>query len=166
MNTQKTTIISGNFHNTTDERAPYADNLNTILSILLITIILLSICAFCYQIANSGGEEHYIIKNYSPNNTKINRLINLGIISTIVITDKNKQEYTQDDCCICLNNLVIHDSIHVLPCKHYFHNNCIKPWLFEKLTCPLCKFHLINDIEETNESLETNENQIIRIEVI
>lgn len=162
MNTPNTTIISNMFHNATKKGTPYPTNVNTILSILLITVIVLSICAFCYQIANSGGEDRYMVNNYSPNNIKINRLINLGIISTIIITDNNKPEYSHDDCCICLNEVIIHDSIYLLPCNHHFHKDCIRPWLLEKQTCPLCKLDLINYIEESTAS---NTNPI-RIELV
>jgi hypothetical protein len=35
---------------------------------------------------------------------------------------------TNDDCVICLNNLI--SSVCVsLPCGHYYHNNCITEWL-------------------------------------
>lgn len=164
MNT--TTIRSVVFHNITNITKSHDDKLNTLVCSIIISFIICYVCVFCYQIAHNGSDDHYIINNYSPNKAKINRLINSGVILTININDENEIEYTQDDCCICLSEMIIDDTIHILPCKHYFHDNCIKPWLFEKLTCPLCKFDLINDIEETNESLETNENQIIRIEVI
>lgn len=32
-------------------------------------------------------------------------------------------------CPICQENLVVHDKMQELPCKHTFHPPCLKPWL-------------------------------------
>lgn len=32
----------------------------------------------------------------------------------------------------------------MLPCSHYFHKNCLKPWFKYQKDCPTCRF----DIEE------------------
>lgn len=48
---------------------------------------------------------------------------------------------TRDICGICVDEYTKNDPIVVLPCKHYFHTECIRHWLCnEKVTCPLCRF--------------------------
>ena len=43
-------------------------------------------------------------------------------------------------CSICLDSFKEGDRISVLPCKHAFHYDCIKPWLGEaNACCPVCK---------------------------
>lgn len=43
-------------------------------------------------------------------------------------------------CSICLDPFKEGDHISVLPCKHAFHYDCIKPWLGEaNACCPVCK---------------------------
>ncbi|KAJ2853421.1 hypothetical protein J3B02_003149, partial [Coemansia erecta] len=54
------------------------------------------------------------------------------------------------------------DSVTRLPCKHYFHHGCIKPWLELHNTCPMCRFEVPSDDprwlekkrEETRETIE------------
>lgn len=59
-------------------------------------------------------------------------------------------------CAICHDNLVddgdeeARRTICQLPCLHYFHEECILPWLGEKNSCPNCRFEL--DAEDGNTS--------------
>jgi hypothetical protein len=36
-----------------------------------------------------------------------------------------------------------------LPCKHYFHGDCIWPWLAIRSTCPMCRYQLPTDDAES-----------------
>ncbi|KAI5190648.1 hypothetical protein NECID01_1089 [Nematocida sp. AWRm77] len=48
------------------------------------------------------------------------------------------------DCPICLEQYTGSSLCRVLPCEHFFHQNCIDPWIFERsLRCPCCQ-HVIN----------------------
>ncbi|KAJ3362837.1 E3 ubiquitin-protein ligase rnf13 [Allomyces javanicus] len=43
-------------------------------------------------------------------------------------------------CAICLDDLVPHTTVRILPCRHAFHPLCIDPWLTTRSAqCPLCK---------------------------
>ncbi|KAJ3179274.1 hypothetical protein HDU85_004967 [Gaertneriomyces sp. JEL0708] len=47
---------------------------------------------------------------------------------------------TSETCAICLGEFMDGEIIRTLPCAHYFHSECIDPWLMEQSTCcPLCK---------------------------
>ncbi|KAL6578545.1 D-lactate dehydrogenase [Orobanche minor] len=48
-------------------------------------------------------------------------------------------------CSICRENLVIDDKMQELPCKHMFHPPCVKPWLDEHNSCPVCRHELKTD---------------------
>lgn len=54
---------------------------------------------------------------------------------------KLKYKGTSADCCsICLANYGNDDLIRLLPeCKHLFHHKCVKPWLLQQATCPVCR---------------------------
>ncbi|EEB06551.1 ubiquitin-protein ligase E3 [Schizosaccharomyces japonicus yFS275] len=43
------------------------------------------------------------------------------------------------ECTVCLENFKTGDDVVRLPCKHYFHEQCIKPWLRVNGTCAVCR---------------------------
>lgn len=47
-------------------------------------------------------------------------------------------EATQQDCTICFESIRAHEGL-ALPCMHAFHPRCIRPWLSEHNTCPVCR---------------------------
>ncbi|GMH89972.1 hypothetical protein TL16_g11627 [Triparma laevis f. inornata] len=60
------------------------------------------------------------------------------------LTKEEKEERTSyfenDSCPVCLEDYVPDESLKLLPCKHAFHEDCIKPWLTQQQgSCPLCK---------------------------
>eukprot|EP00761_Pharyngomonas_kirbyi_P007415 gb/GECH01007425.1/.p1 GENE.gb/GECH01007425.1/~~gb/GECH01007425.1/.p1 ORF type:complete len:253 (+),score=73.38 gb/GECH01007425.1/:1-759(+) len=51
--------------------------------------------------------------------------------------EKNTSE-TEKECSICFTGLHAKYSV-ALPCSHVFHQSCIRQWLAQKSTCPLCR---------------------------
>jgi E3 ubiquitin-protein ligase RNF115/126 len=43
------------------------------------------------------------------------------------------------DCSICMDTVPLGDSVTTLPCSHWFHHDCIRAWLGEHDTCPVCR---------------------------
>ena len=62
------------------------------------------------------------------------------------------QTLIKKKCTICLEDYVNGDNSIALPCIHIFHANCIKTWLKENNSCPICK----NEIKYENEELDLN----------
>ncbi|KAJ4967789.1 hypothetical protein NE237_014490 [Protea cynaroides] len=48
-------------------------------------------------------------------------------------------------CAVCTEELVLNDEMQELPCKHMFHPPCLKPWLDEHNSCPICRHELQTD---------------------
>lgn len=46
---------------------------------------------------------------------------------------------SKNSCSICMARYEVGDEIGTLPCLHMFHNGCIKRWLIQSNTCPICK---------------------------
>ncbi|UNI22040.1 RING-type E3 ubiquitin transferase [Purpureocillium takamizusanense] len=46
---------------------------------------------------------------------------------------------TKTECTICIDELKIGDMAVFLPCKHWFHEDCVVLWLKEHNTCPICR---------------------------
>lgn len=44
-------------------------------------------------------------------------------------------------CAICTEDISEGTEILILRCpgRHYFHGNCIKNWLIQKVNCPICR---------------------------
>lgn len=53
---------------------------------------------------------------------------------TVVLND------TAGQCCICISDYKLGETLTILPCNHEFHKSCIASWLTRGArTCPLCK---------------------------
>ncbi|PFH62697.1 hypothetical protein XA68_12375 [Ophiocordyceps unilateralis] len=46
---------------------------------------------------------------------------------------------SKTECTICIEDMTIGDQAVVLPCKHWFHEECVVLWLKEHNTCPICR---------------------------
>ncbi|RID45290.1 hypothetical protein BRARA_I02032 [Brassica rapa] len=62
------------------------------------------------------------------------------------------------ECCIYKENLVIGDKMQELPCKHTFRLLCLKPWLDEHNSCPICRHELPTD-DQKYESWKEREKE-------
>jgi len=45
-------------------------------------------------------------------------------------------------CAICLLEFEHDELLKQLPCGHFFHDDCVEPWLLKRGDCPLCKRHV------------------------
>lgn len=53
-----------------------------------------------------------------------------------------------EQCGICLSSLASDDKCAQLPCKHWYHMDCVSCWLHSSATCPICRRDLstLNDV--------------------
>ena len=51
----------------------------------------------------------------------------------------------ENTCSVCKEDFVIGNKMMDLPCKHYFHEECLMPWLNQHDSCPICRFELKTD---------------------
>ncbi|KAG0335799.1 hypothetical protein BG004_008310 [Podila humilis] len=70
-----------------------------------------------------------------------------------ILTDEDIAANTE--CSVCKDEFVKEDPCLQLPCKHIFHDECIKPWLKTSATCPTCRFSLLSE-NETGASQESS----------
>ncbi|XP_055464102.1 E3 ubiquitin-protein ligase RNF133 [Psammomys obesus] len=65
-----------------------------------------------------------------------------------------------DSCVICFEPYKPNDIVRILTCNHFFHKNCIDPWILAHGTCPMCKCDILKalgihmDIEDGIDSLQ------------
>jgi len=59
----------------------------------------------------------------------------------------NEEAYIK--CLICLEYYQEEESVKTLPCMHFFHKQCIESWFTRGRTCPVCKWDISKDVEES-----------------
>ena len=52
---------------------------------------------------------------------------------------KADSQHVSDYCPICTEPISEGQNINILPCDHFFHSRCIRPWLRQNITCPMCR---------------------------
>ena len=57
-------------------------------------------------------------------------------------TDDTDNIDSEFSCTVCLGDFRVGDAVRTLPCLHFYHRDCIDPWLLEHGNCPICKIRL------------------------
>ncbi|KAE8658028.1 E3 ubiquitin-protein ligase AIP2 [Hibiscus syriacus] len=66
-------------------------------------------------------------------------------LPVITLTEEILAKLGSDaECAICKENLAAGDNMQELPCKH-ISSPCLKPWLDEHNSCPICRYELQTD---------------------
>ncbi|KAI8941670.1 hypothetical protein NX059_002882 [Plenodomus lindquistii] len=68
-----------------------------------------------------------------------------------VTEDMLGPEHTAE-CSICMDEVALDEEVTVLPCKHWFHHQCVAAWLVEHDTCPHCRKGITKREESGGES--------------
>jgi E3 ubiquitin-protein ligase RNF115/126 len=55
------------------------------------------------------------------------------------VTEDLLGEEHKAECSICMDEVNIGEQVTELPCKHWFHHQCVSAWLAEHDTCPHCR---------------------------
>ncbi|XP_072304121.1 E3 ubiquitin-protein ligase RNF115 [Eucyclogobius newberryi] len=61
----------------------------------------------------------------------------ISSLPTVSILQEHKD--SRLDCPVCMEEYSLDESVRQLPCLHYFHSDCIVPWLELHDTCPVCR---------------------------
>ncbi|PTB64005.1 hypothetical protein BBK36DRAFT_1171449 [Trichoderma citrinoviride] len=55
------------------------------------------------------------------------------------VVDSMLEGDSKTECTICIDDMKVGDEAAFLPCKHWFHEECVVLWLKEHNTCPVCR---------------------------
>ena len=111
---------------------------------LLLVIIRCCVGHICSRENESPG---------SSNRNLVRRVTTRSILKDCQIErysfDSGKRlEFLQTDyskysrCSICIEDFTEGEEVVLCPCKHRYHDHCIKEWLRLKNSCPLCKLNI------------------------
>lgn len=59
----------------------------------------------------------------------------------------NEEAYIK--CLICLEYYEEDINVKTLPCMHYFHKGCIESWFTRGRTCPVCKWDITKESDDS-----------------
>ena len=81
----------------------------------------------------------------------------LETMKQYTITKQTIEHYgIENVCSICKDEFELGQHAMDLPCNHYFHKDCIYPWLSEHNSCPICRYELQTDDDEEYERNKSN----------
>jgi hypothetical protein len=63
----------------------------------------------------------------------------------VQVTADDLIDVTNRECAVCLEEQPIGSYACKLSCGHLFHRNCVRDWLLQHCTCPVCRFELQTD---------------------
>lgn len=94
---------------------------------------------------------------------------NINNVENNIITKTNINEIEiKNTCCICFDEIDNNKNILITECEHKYHFSCMLSYIIKstndknKITCPICRRNLNNNIEENNSNIieENNSNNI------
>eukprot|EP00092_Neocalanus_flemingeri_P039096 GFUD01042557.1.p1 GENE.GFUD01042557.1~~GFUD01042557.1.p1 ORF type:complete len:1549 (-),score=469.67 GFUD01042557.1:273-4919(-) len=110
-----------------------------------------------YSDLSTPDAERYIQMLRSENNGKLSGMSIQAITERVALfmrADRERRRAENDsdnNCSICLEDMMERDSRRLNPCNHKFHNQCIDNWLATPggagNTCPMCRHYIIQEDE-------------------
>ena len=63
----------------------------------------------------------------------------IAALPKVKVEEKMMGNDGKAECSVCMENVEVGDEVTMLPCKHWFHGECVGAWLQEHNTCPHCR---------------------------
>lgn len=70
-----------------------------------------------------------------------------SVVENLPVVVLSEKELKEDNvvCAVCKDDISAEDRVTKLPCCHFYHGDCIVPWLCIRNTCPVCRYELPTD---------------------
>lgn len=87
----------------------------------------------------------------------------LSFVNNLERVVVNNADHNGLACAICKDLLTVGNVVNRLPCLHLYHPSCIKPWLSNRNTCPLCRFEVpTDDVDYENRKLSVTSESVVQ----
>ncbi|KAK9271544.1 hypothetical protein L1049_001904 [Liquidambar formosana] len=69
------------------------------------------------------------------------------VVDNLLVVALTQEVLEKDNvvCAVCKDEILLEEKVKQLPCGHYYHGDCIVPWLSIRNTCPVCRYELPTD---------------------
>ncbi|CAF1886347.1 unnamed protein product [Brassica napus] len=93
---------------------------------------------------NNGDYEGVIARTFDESGINGSPPASKRMVDELPDVDVTSEELSIG-CAICKDEIVDEEKVKRLPCRHYYHKECIVPWLGIRNTCPVCRYELPTD---------------------
>ncbi|KAJ8287904.1 hypothetical protein COCON_G00005630 [Conger conger] len=76
----------------------------------------------------------------------------ISSLPTVIVSQEQADSCLE--CPVCKDDYSVGEPVRQLPCNHFFHSDCIVPWLELHDTCPVCRKSLNGEDSTTHQSPE------------
>jgi hypothetical protein len=106
-----------------------------------------SFLAGLLEVDDAVGAENGDVFGRFAENQRRSRPAAKRVVESLPFVELTAEELRRNTavCAICKDEIVGEEKARRLPCAHYYHGDCIVPWLSIRNTCPLCRYELPTD---------------------
>jgi len=86
-------------------------------------------------------QQHRLHSPYSVPQQRVSTDCSPYFVPDRLLQPAHQRVSSGKECSICYDVIYQHD-MYTLPCAHLFHSSCIRQWLSQNPTCPVCRTHV------------------------
>ncbi|XP_042063491.1 E3 ubiquitin-protein ligase RDUF2-like isoform X1 [Salvia splendens] len=82
-------------------------------------------------------------------------------VEALPVVEVSEERLKSEWCCpVCKEDFEVGVRVRELPCKHFYHDDCIIPWLQMHNTCPVCRYEVQGLPSNNNDGNNNNNNDL------